>query len=325
MEAMVFRKLLDSVQELSLSQLRLLKAKVLDGEARVAPASVLETSCRATACPHCGCQQIHKWGVRNGIQRYQCQGCCKTFNSMTGTPLARLHKPSVWAEFAICLKDGDSVRKSAQACGIHRNTAFSWRHRFLRNAKSILPVQLNGIVEADETFVLKSEKGARHIGRKPRKRGGSATQRGISGEQSCILVCRDRGGNTVDKVIDGFDSTKLALCLSGLLSKDALLCTDGKPVYQMFARKEHVKHMRLNFSNGIRVVGGVFHVQNVNAYHSRLKRWMARFNGVATKYLDSYLAWFRELDEFGKNISPSVFLIRAHRTTPYKEQPYLMT
>jgi hypothetical protein len=43
-------------------------------------------------------------------------------------------------------------------------------------------------------------------------------------------------------------------------------------------------------------VKGVYHIQNVNSYQSRLKRWIDRFNGVATKYLQHYLAWFRYLD-----------------------------
>jgi hypothetical protein len=30
---------------------------------------------------------------------------------------------------------------------------------------------------------------------------------------------------------------------------------------------------------------GSYHIQNVNAYISRLKRWICRFNGVATRYL----------------------------------------
>lgn len=38
------------------------------------------------------------------------------------------------------------------------------------------------------------------------------------------------------------------------------------------------------------------HIQNVNNYHSRLKGWIDRFNGVATKYLDHYLSWFQYLD-----------------------------
>jgi len=33
----------------------------------------------------------------------------------------------------------------------------------------------------------------------------------------------------------------------------------------------------------------VLHIQNVNAYGSRFKQWLGRFNGVATKYLQSYL------------------------------------
>lgn len=37
----------------------------------------------------------------------------------------------------------------------------------------------------------------------------------------------------------------------------------------------------------------VFHVQTVNAYHSRLKNWISRFNGVATERLPNYLIWRR--------------------------------
>ena len=43
-------------------------------------------------------------------------------------------------------------------------------------------------------------------------------------------------------------------------------------------------------------VNGAVHVQNVNAYHGRLKQWLHRFHGVATGYLDNYLGWFRALD-----------------------------
>ena len=35
---------------------------------------------------------------------------------------------------------------------------------------------------------------------------------------------------------------------------------------------------------------------NVNGLHSRLKNWIKRFNGVASKYLDNYLVWFLFVD-----------------------------
>ncbi len=36
-------------------------------------------------------------------------------------------------------------------------------------------------------------------------------------------------------------------------------------------------------------VKGLYHIQNVNNYHSRLKGWIDRFNGVASKYFDHYI------------------------------------
>ena len=54
-------------------------------------------------------------------------------------------------------------------------------------------------------------------------------------------------------------------------------------------------HEAVNLSAGVRVNGAI-HVQNVNAYHGRLKQWLHRFHGVATGYLDNYLCWFRALD-----------------------------
>jgi hypothetical protein len=49
----------------------------------------------------------------------------------------------------------------------------------------------------------------------------------------------------------------------------------------------------LNIKAGIRIKERIFHIQNVNSYDSRLKKWLQRFNGVATRYLDDYLSWRR--------------------------------
>lgn len=76
----------------------------------------------------------------------------------------------------------------------------------------------------------------------------------------------------------------------------AFLCSDGFRPYIKFAQSNDLIHKRLNVAAGVQVIEKVFHIQNVNAYHSRLKSWMGRFHGVATKYLESYLGWFRFLD-----------------------------
>jgi hypothetical protein len=47
------------------------------------------------------------------------------------------------------------------------------------------------------------------------------------------------------------------------------------------------------------------HINNVNAYHGRLKQWLARFNGVATKNLPNYLGWRRALEALGRPSCPA--------------------
>jgi hypothetical protein len=56
---------------------------------------------------------------------------------------------------------------------------------------------------------------------------------------------------------------------------------------------------------------GVYRIQNVNAYHSRLKNWMRRFNGVATKYLASYLGWRRIFERQGDGVTAQRCLLPA--------------
>ena len=59
--------------------------------------------------------------------------------------------------------------------------------------------------------------------------------------------------------------------------------------------KSIVYHYRFK-SDGAERVRGIYRIQNVNNYYSRLKGWIQHFNGVATKYLDHYLSWFQFLD-----------------------------
>jgi hypothetical protein len=53
------------------------------------------------------------------------------------------------------------------------------------------------------------------------------------------------------------------------------------------------------------------HINNVNAYHSRLKQSLARFNGVATKNLPNYLGWRRALEAWGDQAGPQNWIKSA--------------
>lgn len=107
-----------------------------------------QSATQPRSCPHCQSTQLALHGQVNGLQRYRCQACRRTFNALTRTALARLRKKEKWLSFGAAL-------------AVHRNTTLRWRHRFLSGLKADRATTLQGITEADETYILESRKGCR--------------------------------------------------------------------------------------------------------------------------------------------------------------------
>lgn len=124
-------------------------------------------------------------------------------------------------------------------------------------------------------------------------------------------MVRDRQGQTADFRPEKLDAPHLIAVLRPLIAADAILCSDGAAIYKTFASETGIAHRPINVQQGIRVTDGLFHIQNVNAYDSRLKTWMRRFHGVVTKYLEDYLGWRRLLERYRDTISPAVRLAEA--------------
>src|SRR5579864_529717 len=83
-------------------------------------------------CPHCAGREVVGWGRSDGLLRYRCKSCRRTFNALTKTPMAHLRKKEKWLVHAQAMIEGRSLAKTAELCGVHPTTAFRWRHRFLR-------------------------------------------------------------------------------------------------------------------------------------------------------------------------------------------------
>jgi transposase-like protein len=253
-------------------------------------------------CPHCKSRDLYRHGFAHGLQRYRCKQCEKTFNALTQTPLARLRHKGKWLNYLEQISASLTVRKSATSIGVHRNTSFRWRHRFLTLISKERADKLHGITEVDETYLLESDKGQRHLNRAPRKRGGHATKPGLSGEQVCVLVARDRATQTLDFVVGKGSITKsqVTAVLKPVLDQDVLLVTDSNLAYAAFCKTEKISHEAINLSEH-QHTKGAYHLQNVNAYHSRFKGWLLRFHGVATKYLSNYLGWYHAIELHSKH------------------------
>lgn len=192
-------------------------------------------------CPHCSSEHVVRFGKVKGRQRYHCKSCRKTFSDTTNTVLYRTRKGDEWITFVDCMFKGYSLQKSADIVGVTWVTLFYWRHKLLSALKQIDFDHFEGIVEVDETYFLYSQKGQRGITeRKPRKRGGKSKHRGISHEQVCVLVARDRTKATVAKVscMGRIVKPKVEKIIGSKLSSDNVLVTDAWRAYKNLCERK---------------------------------------------------------------------------------------
>ena len=290
---------------------------------RVGAARIAELGQRrvdSLGCPHCANRDVVRWGTASALPRYRCKACRRTFNALTKTPLAKLRMKDKWATQTEALIEGVSTAKAARRCGVHYTTAFRWRHRFLASLAGDQPKTLAGIVEGDETFILESFKGKRAgLPRKSRKRGGKSAKRGLSAEQIPILVARDRHGATTDAVLATLNRVSIAAALDGGVTPANEFCCDGGTAIVAFARRAKIPAHVLPMPGKPNPQAPDFHLNNVNAYQGRLKEWLRRFHGVATKNLPNYLGWRRTLEALGENATSAAMILGAIGLGPYQQ------
>lgn len=269
----------------------------------------------AATCPRCGSARTQRWGGYCGRRRRRCLECRRTFSDLTGTPLVYLKRLDRWAGFCACLIAGMSVRRTAWHLGIHKDTAFRWRHRLLAALLTDEHGPLAGDVVTEETWFAHSEKGSRRLRREPRRRG----VRGLAFQQPAVvrvLVAVDRTRTAAGAVVGPRRPSPddVAALLESRLAAGAVLTTregSGCAVAR-FARSRGVAWRRRSASDRVAITvrerrwrvppgrdGDALWSPSVDpglAYIWRLENSRNRFRGVATRYLPHYLLWFRLVD-----------------------------
>lgn len=312
MKSADFQILVEQLSELSETQRATLISALKSNLSTDDALRLIDTRFEADpCCGHCRSKSIGTWGQANGLRRYKCKHCRRTFNALTGTPLAQLHRRDAWLDYARAIVDRVSLRKAAERASVCLDTSFRWRNRFLTTSRDKRPSVLAGIVEVDDTLIRKSEKGSRGIGRVPKKRGGKPQKTGTSPEDyDIVLLACDRHKSANDQILPDLDARSFDEALDPMVARDAVLVTDGRQCFRTFAKERGISHVRIIAMKRERVKNG-FHIQNVNAYVSRLKSWMAPFKGVASKYLANYLGWRRMVERDGERLTAHHLIAQA--------------
>jgi transposase-like protein len=279
---------------------------------------------RPTACLHCPSTRTPlRWGSAAGRQRYRCPDCRRTFSDLTGTPAAYLKKLPLWPQYLQCLHDGLSVRAAAARTRVHPTTAFRWRHRLLHGLLHHHHHPLTGWVELLDLRLPYSEKGRRtpphpaYAPWSPRRRGHP---RGHAfGAPNLTLLLAASATGVVHSASSRHDALHLGDVRSWLTPRLApgVRLVAHKRRLDPFARfaaeigapfwgrpdRDHpffqTPEWRTASAHELAALRRaappapsctlVFH------YASRLRWWLTRFRGVASAYLDHYLAWHRWL------------------------------
>ena len=184
-----------------------------------------------------------------------------------------------------------SIRESAEECNITVRTSFMWRHKILDALRLSDKTELKGVIESDEAFFRVSYKGSKPIDRKSRIRGGECHTRGLSKDQVCVPCAIERETKSSISKIGGLGKPSrktIENVFSNKFKEKSVLCTDKEKSYIKFAQSLELEHIRLEEYKSKK---GVYHINHINSFHTRLKKFIDRFNGVSTKHLNNYLTW----------------------------------
>lgn len=144
---------------------------------------------------------------------------------------------------------------------------------------------------------------------KPRKRGGDGPGLGFNACLVEVVTLRDRSGKGADCIVKGDRAAQAERLFKQHLCSDTLLLTDGDFLLCKAARSRNANaHIALTGAKSRGIKGTPYHLQTNNAFHSQLKVWMTRFNGIATKYLANYLGWNRHLVDRIHKKDPETFI-----------------
>lgn len=263
---------------------------------------------RLSKCRKCESERIIKFGVdKNGKQRYRCKCCGATFTETSYSVVSHTrHSSDVWENYIHLLLLGASLEECAFQCGISIRTAFEWRHKILNTLQRDQDNRvMAGIIEVDEMFLPVSYKGNHKNSKRfamPRK----AFQRGSDNRsnnvpKACIMCAVERNGQSYGEVLGAGQSTTkmVTYAFEKRIVPDSIMLSDGgKALVNYFSKKNSIELITLkasvsgNHNGGDPEIRGIYHIQTVNNFHTRLQRFLRKYNGVSTKYLNHYVNLF---------------------------------
>ncbi|MFB3926463.1 MAG: IS1595 family transposase [Syntrophales bacterium] len=232
-------------------------------------------------CPHCGSTEEHYAikgkSVRPGL--WKCRKCRKQFSVTVGTVFESSHIPLnkwLYAAFLLCSsKKGMSAHQLHRMIEVTYKTAWFMFHR-LRYAMDQETGQLQGTIEADETYVGGKARG---------KRGRGAEKK------TPVFALVERNGKVMSMPVERVTGKNLKTIIRENVHQSATIMTDDFASYKGLDKHFPFHHV-INHGRKEYVRGNV-HTNTVEGYFSLLKRGIVGvYHHVDSNHLHRYLSEF---------------------------------
>ncbi len=240
-------------------------------------------------CPHCGSVSVRrkKTHTVGRVGRWNCRDCNASFKVTHGTVFHGTKIPLQKWFVAIALmlnaKKGLSSYQLQRDLELNQKTAWFILCRIRAEmANKTNPIVLQGIIEADETY----------IGGKPRKENKKAdrepAKRGRGTSKTAVIGAVQRGGEVVAEVAKGLTGRAILEFIQRVVNvKESELMTDEYHAYN--ALSGQLKHEVINHQE--QYVDGDTHTNTIEGFWSLLKRaWYGQHHHYSTGYTPLYVA-----------------------------------
>lgn len=240
-------------------------------------------------CPHCGSITVKrkKESGEGRVGRWHCRDCKASFKVTQGTMFHGTKIPLQTWFMAIALilnaKKGLSSYQLQRDLNLNQKTAWYVLVRIRAEmANKTSPITLQGIIEADETYL-----GGKP--RKPNKREDfEPAKRGRGTSKTAVIGAVERGGQVVAEVAKGLTGRDILEFIRRVVNvKHSELMTDEYHAYN--ALGSQLKHEVVNHQE--QFVDGNIHTNTIEGFWSLLKRaWYGSHHHYTTGYTPLYVA-----------------------------------